>query len=137
MLHFVYCLILYTLSLVILNLKSNELYLSKERPSNPRSNQRNCTYSSLNYTYIFLLHGSIDDEVDDDEENEDAEEEVEDDEEEEEDVVIVKTYVWLYLLNFIICSDNSFMSRGKKSVVKGTTKKPVASSPAKKYVLNF
>ena len=98
MLHFVYCLILYTLSLVILNLKSNELYLSKERPSNPRSNQRNCTYSSLNYTYIFLLHGSIDDEVDDDEENEDAEEEVEDDEEEEEDVVIVKTYVWLYFL---------------------------------------
>ena len=98
MLHFVYCLILYTLSLVILNLKSNESYLSKERPSNPRSNQRNCTYSSLNYTYIFLLHGSIDDEVDDDEENEDAEEEVEDDEEEEEDVVIVKTYVWLYFL---------------------------------------
>ena len=70
----------------------------QERPSNPRSNQRNCTYSSLNYTYIFLLHGSIDDEVDDDEENEDAEEEVEDDEEEEEDVVIVKTYVWLYFL---------------------------------------
>ena len=94
MLHFVYCLILYTLSLVILNLKSNELYLSKERPSNPRSNQRNCTYSSLNETYIFLLHGSIDD----DEENEDAEEEVEDDVEEEEDVVIVKTYVWLYFL---------------------------------------
>ena len=49
-------------------------------------------------TPIFLLHGSIDDEVDDDEENEDAEEEVEDDEEEEEDVVIVKTYVWLYFL---------------------------------------
>ena len=98
MLHFVYCLILYTLSLVILNLKSNESYLSKERPSNPRSNQRNCTYFSLNETYIFLLHGSIDDEVDDDEENEDAEEEVEDDEEEEEDVVIVKTYVWLYFL---------------------------------------
>ena len=98
MLHFVYCLILYTLSLVILNLKSNKLYLSKERTSNPRSNQRNCTYSSLNETYIFLLHGSIDDEVDDDEENEDAEEEVEDDEEEEEDVVIVKTYVWLYFL---------------------------------------
>ena len=99
MLHFVYCLILYTLSLVILNLKSNKLYLSKERPSNPRSNQRNCTYFSLkNETYIFLLHGSIDDEVDDDEENEDAEEEVEDDEEEEEDVVIVKTYVWLYFL---------------------------------------
>ena len=29
------------------------------------------------------------------------------------------------------------MSRGKKSIVKGTTKKPVASSAAKKYVFTF
>ena len=82
MLHFVYCLILYTLSLVILNLKSNESYLSKERPSNPRSNQRNCTYSSLNNTYIFLLHSSIDDEVEEDEDENEGEEDAEEEEEE-------------------------------------------------------